>query len=502
MMIDRVLLINPPSGLYRRDDRCQSKVEDQTVAVIFPPIEIGYLAAMLEQQGVNCQIQDYPVTGGDWDIFRANLHLFQPQMLIVNTTTPTMVNDLKSAAIAKSINLDIITVARGEYFSFHDEQVLKDYPQVDILLRGESELTIAELATATDLSSVLGITYRNRLSDMGLLHSARNDEQDSAIRNPPFNSVQDKQSEIIRNPDRPLLENLDSLPFPSRHLFDNRLYRSPENGEFITVIQASRGCPARCIFCSAPIVAGHKVRMRTPENVAAEVEECVTKFGIKNFLFNADTFTWDKDWVNALCQKLVEMNLGIRWGANSRVDTVDPAMLKWMKKAGCWVVGYGIESGNQEILNKMKKGITLDKIRNAIKLTKEAKLKTHAFYVFGLPWETEATIKETIRFAKELDTDFFDFNIAYPLPGTELNDIVQQENLLVISDASQASYATPAIRSRSLSPEQLEKYRKSALWQLYLRPTYILHTLFTAGNPRVMINYLRFAFRRTINLLK
>ncbi|MDI6784784.1 MAG: radical SAM protein, partial [bacterium] len=382
MKIERALLINPPSGLYRRDDRCQSKVEDQTVAVIFPPIELAYLAAMLEQTGVICQIRDYPASGGDWDIFRANLHLFQPQLLVINATTPTLANDLKSAAIAKSINPEMITIARGEYFSFYDEQVLTDYPQVDILLRGESELTIAELVKADDLKSVQGITYR----EAGLLRSARNDNPDSEISNP--------QSKIIRNPDRPLLDNLDSLPFPSRHLFDNRLYRSPENGEFITVIQASRGCPARCIFCSAPVVAGHKVRMRTPENVAAEVAECVTKFGIKNFLFNADTFTWDKDWVNALCQKLVSMNLGIRWGANSRVDTVDLEMLRWMKKAGCWVVGYGIESGNQEILNKMKKGITLDKIRSAIRLTKQAGLKTHAFYVFGLPWETEATIQE------------------------------------------------------------------------------------------------------------
>jgi anaerobic magnesium-protoporphyrin IX monomethyl ester cyclase len=490
MKIERCLLINPPSGLYRRDDRCQSKVEDQTVSVIFPPIELAYLAAMLEQKEVICQIQDYPVTCGDWDIFRSNIHLFKPQMLVINTTTPTMANDLKSAMIAKLINPEIIIVARGEYFSFHDEQMLSIYPQVDILLRGEAELTIAELVTATDLKNVLGITYR----ESGLLRSTRNDNQDSEIRN--------LQSKIIRTPDRPLLDNLDSIPFPSRHLFDNRLYRSPENGEMITVIQASRGCPARCIFCSAPIVAGHKVRMRTPGNVAAEVEECVTKFGIKNFLFNADTFTWDKDWVIELCQKLVSMNLGIRWGANSRVDSVDPEMLKWMKKAGCWVVGFGIESGNQEILNKMKKGITLDKIRNAIKVTKAAKLKTHAFYVIGLPWETEETIKDTIRFAKEVDTAFFDFNIAYPLPGTELNEIVQQENLLVISDASQASYATPAIRSRTLSSEQLQKYRKSALWQLYLRPLYILRTLFTAGSPRIMINYLRFAYKRAMNLLK
>ncbi|MFB3895469.1 MAG: radical SAM protein [bacterium] len=479
MKIERCLLINPPSGLYRRDDRCQSKVEDQTVSVIFPPIELGYLATMLEQKEVICQIQDYPATGGDWDIFRSAIHLFKPQMLVINTTTPTMANDLKSAMFAKSINPEIVTVARGEYFSFHDQEILSVYPQVDILLRGESELTIAELVTATDLSSVLGITYRSTNSE---------------INNP--------QSEIVRTPDRPLLDNLDSIPFPSRHLLDNRVYRSPENGELITVIQASRGCPARCIFCSAPIVAGHKVRMRSPGNVAAEVEECVTKFGIKNFLFNADTFTWNKDWVIELCQKLVAMNLGIRWGANSRVDTVEPEMLQWMKRAGCWVVGYGIESGNQDILNKMKKGITLDKIRTAIKLTKAAKLKTHAFYVLGLPWETEATIKDTIRFAKELDTSFFDFNIAYPLPGTELNDIVQRENLLVISDASQASYAMPAVRSQTLSPEQLAKYRKSALWQLYLRPTYIFRTLLTAGSPRIMVNYLRFAYRRVLNLLK
>ncbi|MCX7920156.1 MAG: B12-binding domain-containing radical SAM protein [bacterium] len=472
MKIERALLINPPSGLYRRDDRCQSKVEDQTVAVIFPPIELAYLAAILEQQGVICQIQDYPVTGSDWDIFRAHLHQFQPQMLVINATTPTMVTDLQSATIAKSVDPEIITVARSEYFSFYDERVLNDFPHVDILLRGEAELTIAELVTASDLRTVSGITFRS------------------------------EKNEIIRNPDRPLLANLDILPFPARHLLDNRLYRSPENDEPITVIQTSRGCPARCIFCSAPLVAGYKVRMRSPENVVAEVEECVTQFGIKNFLFNADTFTWDKNWVIDLCRKLVAMNLDIRWGANSRVDTVDLEMLQWMKKAGCWVVGYGIESGSQELLNKMKKGITLDKIRTAISLTKQAKLKTHAFYVFGLPWETETTIRETIRLAKELDTDFFDFNIVYPLPGTELYALVQEENLFVVSDASQASYATPAVRSYSLSPKQLEKYRKSALWQLYLRPHYIFRTLFTAGSPRIMLNYLRFAYRRTLNLLK
>ena len=201
MKIERALLINPPSGLYRRDDRCQSKVEDQTVAVIFPPIELAYLAAMLEQKEVICQIQDYPVTCGDWDIFRSNIHLFQPQMLIINTTTPTLVNDLKAAAIAKSIYLDMITIARGEYFSFYDEQVLTDYPQVDILLRGEAELTIAELVTAPDLSSVLGITYRNA------------------------------DGTITRNPARPLLDNLDLIPFPSRHLFDRRTSQQGGRGD-------------------------------------------------------------------------------------------------------------------------------------------------------------------------------------------------------------------------------------------------------------------------------
>lgn len=473
MKIKRALLINPPSGLYRRDDRCQAKVEDQTAAVIFPPIELAYLAAVLEQIGIECRIRDYPAENCLWLDFQTDLTEFQPDLLIINATTPTLADDLKSAEIAKRLLPNIFVVARGEYFNIYHKKILSEYPSVDAVLRGEAELTVKELVEKDDLNDVLGITFR------------QNDK-------------------IIVNRTRPFLEDLDLLPFPARHLLKNQLYRSPENNLPITVIQTSRGCPYRCIFCAVGVSSGRKVRFRSPENVVTEVAECVYRFGIKNFLFNADTFTYNREWVISLCQKLIEKNLSpvIRWGANSRVDTVDKEMLTWMKKAGCWVIAFGVESGSQAMLDYMQKETTLDQARNAIKLAKSVGLKTHAFYLLGFPYETRENVIETLKFAKELDTDFFDVNIVYPLPGTPLANFITKHNLWEqLNGSKKASYAIAGIRTFYLTSGQLTKLRKKMLWRLYLRPAYIIRTLRNAGSIRNIYYYLRAGYHRAKNLL-
>jgi len=466
----RCLLLQPPSGLYRRDDRCQSKVRDQTVQIIFPPIYLASMASALEQVGVECRIVDAPAARLGWAPIEATLEEFQPDLLVLGVTQATFDLDAQAARLAKGLCPGVLTVARGEIFLTEDRKCLERIPELDVVIRGESELPIQEIGRGLPLEEIRGLTYRRD----GSLH---------------------------RTPHRPLLEDLDELPYPARHLLDNSLYRSPETGRPLTVIQAGRGCPATCIFCPAWTFSGHKVRLRSPQNILGELRQCVEQFGIDEFYFNADTFTWDKAWTLELCQAILDAGLKIRWGCNSRVDTIDAERLDWMKRAGCWVIGFGVETGSEETLRLIRKdsGLTLAHAEEAIRLCREAGIRSHAFMVIGFPWETREHITQTVEFVRKLDPDFFDLNIAAPLPGTPLWSMVEKEGLW---EGGQASYGRAAIRTRTLSAEQLTRLRRQALWRLYLRPRYIWRTLRNAGPLRVKVHYLRAALRRAVGLFQ
>jgi radical SAM superfamily enzyme YgiQ (UPF0313 family) len=230
--------------------------------------------------------------------------------------------------------------------------------------------------------------------------------------------------------------------------------------------------------------------------------QCVEQYGLRQFLFNADTFTWDRDFVITLCKGILDRGLKIRWGCNSKVNTLDKEMLEWMKKAGCWVIGFGIESGSQEMLNRMKKGTTIDQARKAVALCKEAGLKTHTFYIIGLPWETEDTIKESEKFARILDADYFDFNIAYPLPGTEYWNMATEQGLFENVSIEEPSYANSPVKSFALSHDDLIRLRRQLLLRLYLRPHYVARTLLREiSNPAVCARYCVYALQRLRSLL-
>lgn len=471
--IQRILLINPPSGLYRRDDRCQSRVEEQTVRIIFPPIDLAYLAAVAEQYNVECRISDYPAENKGWDAFIYDLKKFSPQLLILDITAATLERDLRACRIAKELNPAIITAAKGEYLSVLGEEVLKKFKELDLIFLGEAEPTLAHILSAGLDETTKGIIWRKT------------------------------DGNIIVSQEQPLVENLDALPFPARHLLNNELYRSPETNNKLTVVHANRGCPEKCIFCPAGRLSDFKLRLRSPQNVVAELSECVHKFGISEFLLHGDTFTMRKSWVIELCQRIVEANLNIRWGCNSRVDTMDDERAEWLKRAGCWVVAFGVESGSQLLLDKMKKATRVEQAIKAVEICKRHGLRTHAFFVIGLPWETRETLKETLNLARKLNTDFFDINIAYPLPGTEFYEIALKDNLIISPQAlSTGSYGQAAVRSYELSAEELTRWRKSALLKLYFRPQYIIKTLITAAaSPRILFNYLRSAMYRLRHLL-
>lgn len=458
-MIKRAFLCNPPTGLYVREDRCQSSVDDFAIDFSRPPMDLLMAAAYLEQGGVKVMVRDYPIEGGIWDDFYKDLNDFMPDLLLISTTTPTLKEDIHACVIAKQIHPEIITCAKGAHFSTEDIGVLSTFTCLDILFNSEDLSSIDRIAAGIPLRDICGITFR----DNGFPK---------------------------RNPRCEVIKNLDDMPMPALHLLNNNLYIRPDTGRPTAHIETSRGCPAKCIYCLVQIVSGKSIRTKSPSRVVDEIDRCIHKFDIHDFHFKSDTFTWNKPWVLELCKEIKRRNLKIEWFCNSRVDTIDEERIAPMKETGCFAIGFGIESGNQEILDRIGKGITLDQSRKAINLCKKYGIQSYAYFIIGFPWDTHKTVQQTIDFAMELDSDFMDIFIVYPFPGTTLEKIVQDNQLFVEKPKGRA-YSQSIVRTYTLSPEELQKYRRITLTRFYTRPRYIIRKLYKARNPIIIGNYIK-----------
>lgn len=469
--IKRVLLIVPPTGEFIREDRCQTPIEELKTVSLRPPINLMYAAAMFEQGGCECRLRDFPAERLGWDALERELSDFNPDILFISATLPSLEEDLHSATIAKKINPEIITVAKGAHFNVHARETLQQFPALDMVVRGEYEFTCLELAQGKPTEHIQGLTFRSA------------------------------DGKIIHTPDRPFISNLDELPFPARHLVKNELYFRPDTMEPQTTVITNRGCPFDCIFCLAGNVAGRKNRVRSIDNIIAELRECVEKFNIRNFLFRSDLFTANKEWIINLCKRLIDEDLPIQWSCNSRVDTLDEEMLEWMRRAGCWLIAFGVEKGSDEMLQKINKRTTIADARRAITLTRNAGIKSSIYLLFGLPWDTPEVLQQDIDFAKELEPDFLEIFYVYPFPGTPLYKMAVEMGLLNGRTFPTSAYSAPAMPSLYMSIEELARWRRRALRQYYLRPGFIIKTLRHAGSPKAILNYTRYGLAQLADLL-
>lgn len=441
-MKKRILLIYPPSPVLNREDRCQQPTKDLIVIPPLPPTDLMYLAAVAVKAGLEAKINDYSQNGD----YEADLKEFKPDYLVVNIATPTLEHDLDAVKKAKEICPNVITIAKGAAFLTLAEKIIKEHNELDFGILGEAENTLKEILEDKPKAEILGLYYK-------------------------------ENDEVKFTGNRPFIEDLDSLPFPARHLVDNNIYRRPDNNKVQATIKVSRGCPFHCFFCLATPVSGAKVRRRSPENIVAEIKECVEKYNIKNFLFWSDIFNIDKDWTMKLCQAIIDSGLKITWSANTRADTADLEMAEMMYKSGCRLVSIGVESGSQYMLEKMGKKITLNDVRRTVKVFKKAKIRIYNYFVIGLPWETEETVEETIKFAIELNSDFISFYTATPLPGSRFYDYALEHNLFDKETSFENAYYYPAVNTHNLSRERVFELHKSAIKRFYLRPLYILKML-------------------------
>ena len=453
-MKKRILLIYPPSPVLNREDRCQQPTKDLIVIPPLPPTDLMYLAAVAEKAGFEAKICDYS-QGGNYE---ADLKDFQPDYLVVNIATPTLEHDLDAVKKAKEICPNIITVAKGAAFLTLAEKIVGEHNELDFGILGEAEDTLKDILENKSKNDISGIYYK-------------------------------ENGEVKFTGKRPLIEDLYSLPFRARHLVDNNIYRRPDNNKVQATIKVSRGCPFHCFFCLATPVSGAKVRRRSPENIVAEIRECVEKYNIKNFLFWSDIFNIDKDWTMKLCQAIIDSGLKITWSANTRADTADLEMAEMMYKSGCRLVSIGVESGSQYMLEKMGKKITLNDVRRTVKVFKKAKIRIYNYFVIGLPWETEETVEETIKFAIELNSDFISFYTATPLPGSRFYDYAAEHNLFDKETSFENAYYYPAVNTHNLTRERVFELHKSAIKRFYLRPLYIAKMLLRIRSFEEIKNY-------------
>lgn len=459
----KILFIYPPSPIMNREDRCQQPVKDLLLIPPLPPMDLMYLAAVAEEAGFEAKIADYSLKSekenvkGEKNVeynyltfhishFTSALKQFKPDYLVINVASTTFENDLSVLSIAKEILPNVITIAKGAHFLTSNTDILYNYKSLDLIIVGEAEKTLKEILEGKPYHRIKGLCYRDGFAAK---YTGK----------------------------RPLIQDLDKLPFPARHLIDNNLFRRPDNNKVQAIIKVSRGCPNHCFFCLATPVSGAKVRGRSAENIIEEIEECIEKYEIKNFLFWSDIFNFDREWLMDLCEKIIESDLKITWSANMRADNVDEEMAELMYESGCRLVSIGVESGSQYILDKIGKKITIEEIRKAVKIFKAAKIKIYNYFVIGLPWDNETTIEETIEFAIALNSDFASFYTAVPLPGTRFYKFANENNLLNGNVSWEGAYYNPIINTMCLNKERILELHKSAIRRFYLRPRYILKAI-------------------------
>ena len=452
----RVLLIYPPSPVINREDRCQQPTKELLVIPPLPPTDLMYLASIAESCGFEAMIRDYS-QGGNFD---KDLREFRPDYIVANVATPTFQSDMTALKNAKEILKTVCIIVKGAPFITYNTNAIYENTFIDYVIMGEAEFTLRDILNGVPNEDILGICYR-------------------------------KNFQAEKNEKRPFIENLDLIPFPARHLVDNSIYTRPDNGKVQAVIKVSRGCPFHCFFCLATPVSGSKVRVRSAENIVAELRECVEKYNIRNFVFWSDIFNFDREWTLNLCKKIIESGLKITWSSNTRADTMDDEMASLMYKSGCRLVSLGVESGSQKMLDHIGKKITLDDIRNTVKILKKNKIKIYNYFVIGLPWETEETVEETVKFAIELDSNFISFYTATPLPGTKYFAYAMVNKLVEGNLDFRNAYYQPVVKSHELSRERIFELHKQAVKRFYLRPKFILKTLLSLRSIAEIKNYIK-----------
>jgi len=468
----KILIIYPPYSLHELYDKLEA------IGNTSPPLGIGYIGAVLEKSGHIVKIIDAPTLGYSLKDILKEFKEFQPEVVGITCLTPDFHKSIDLASeIKKEKRIPIII--GGPHVTADPEETMK-YDCFDFGVIGEGEETILELIERIqkndfeDPSDIMGIIYK-------------------------------KNGKIIRTPPRPFIKNLDEIPFPARHLMPSfdQYHPTPASYKNLPVgtLMTSRGCPFKCVYCDRAIF-GNMYRFRSPKNVVDEIELLVNKFEARELRLWDDTFNARPERVIEICKEIIRRGIKVSWTCLGRVNFVTDELIDWMKKAGCWQISFGIESGDDEILKKIKKSQTTEMVKKALTICQKHKMGTRGFFIIGLPGDTEETMQKTIDFAKSLPLDVAGFYVTIPFPGTELTETAKKTNELLISEHDQFMYDQFLVNlphklfylPTGLTEEIIRKYQKKAYHEFYIRPKYLLKQLFKVRGPRELFNKIKAFF--------
>ncbi|WP_299525311.1 B12-binding domain-containing radical SAM protein [uncultured Methanobrevibacter sp.] len=441
----KVLFINPP----------QTASKYKFMGVIAPPLGIAYMAAVLQENNIDVEILDASAEDMNFKEVKDELIIRKPDLVALTALTPTIGRALETAQVVKKALPNSIVAIGGYHPTFNFIETLKD-ENIDIVIRGEGEYIMLNLVNAlennTDLQDVKGIVYEDKNSH-----------------------------EVIVTPEAPLINDLDSLPFPALNLLPMNKYKLLDMDTHMTTMITTRGCPMQCSFCSSAAMHGRKIRQRSIENIVDEIEHLKSKYNIDTIAFMDDTFTLKKQKVIAICDEIIKRNINVMWGCTSRVDTLDEKMLRKMKEAGCITIFIGVESADQQQLNRMQKNTTISKIENAFKIARKLKIRTIASVALGMPGDTKEIMNKTIKFVHKLKPNYAIYSLATPYPGTKFYKESFEKNLIKIKDWSKYTLITPILETVDCSLKDMRKIQAKAFIKFYLRPHYIIKQFLQDG---------------------
>lgn len=481
----KILLIYPP-GIAIPGEQYYEAV----------PLGVAYLAAVLEKEGHQVKIIDALVEeqeiikrkdgknhlGMSWKKIRKKISQFEPALVGISVPFSSLYPNAETIARIVKNQGNIPVVVGGAHPSAVPEEVLKD-KNIDFVILGEGEYSMRSLVECLDKNS----SFR-KIDGLGYK----------------------KRGTIFINPKTSYIENPDELPFPARHLLPMERYFASQNihahfskRQPSTSITTSRGCPGQCTFCSIHTVWGRRWRSRSPKNVVDEIEMLVKNYGVKEIHFEDDNLTLDRKRMTEICEEIIGRGLDITWTApnGTAIQTLDEELLTIMKQAGCYRLFLAIESGNRDVLQKLiKKGLSLVKVKEVVKILKKLNLETTGFFVLGMPGETKENIRETIDLAKALDLDDAWFSIATPFPGTALYQLCQAKGYLETDDCTKMSQKRGVITTPTLSAREVEKLHRRAYLEYQLNK-FIHHPLkfFNRENRSTLKWYSRVLIGRLTN---
>lgn len=392
-----------------------------------PPLGLTYVAAAFVAVGAEVRILDYIVSGYSKEKISKQLDNFQPDAVGATSVTMNFYEAQKILRDVKNCNSDIITMIGGPHVSFAAAQTLRQCPEIDLIVIGEAEDTIAELTPVLKQKKkwrgIPGLAYR-------------------------------ENGDVIITDKRPFIDNVDRISLPSRSLLPIFRYRAL--GFPVSMI-TSRGCPNACIFCLGRKMVGAKIRRRTANCVLDEIEE-ILGLGFERINIADDLFTSDKERVLEICEGINKRGLKLGWSAFARVDTVNPEILAAMAAAGCDSISFGVETGDPQMLQRIRKGIRLEHAAPAMQMCKDVGILPHVSFMVGLPGETKETMRATDRLARSLDV-VYGYHYLSPFPGTTVREQIEKYDLEILTDDWNKYDANDAIvRTSSLSPEDMRAF--------------------------------------------